>query len=202
MAAASLAVALGTVFPAWANGFGESSGWQFQSQQDRVNKGAVLDMIERKKAGFYDAMRPVYHQTYTTYIDKQFNCTVSASTSGNNGSNSASASTSSPAVSGSAATNSSADANTASSSLTQAGLTGIVSLRGVPAPAGALETGQSNTGRLDSSVIGSPTSATTGQVTAGGGLTDQVLNSRQSTSGNLSTAVNSSTACMGPLNGN
>ena len=53
----AVVLALCGVSPAVANGLGESLSWQFQTSQDRVNKGAVLDLIERKKGGYYDAIK-------------------------------------------------------------------------------------------------------------------------------------------------
>lgn len=183
--------------PAMANGLGENGAWQFQTQQDRAQKNAVVDLMERKKAGFYDAMRPNYN--YSTYIDRQYNCTVTAATSGNTGSNATTASTSSPTVTSSGSTNSSTAANSATNGQAQSGLSGIVVSGTGPTPAGAVDNTQSNTGALNSGVSGSPTSVTTGQVSTGG-TSEQVLNSQQNTSGTLTASVTGSTACVGPLN--
>ena len=49
-----------TAFGAVANNLGENSVWQFGSTQDKVNKATALDQVEKKKAGYYDAIRPVY----------------------------------------------------------------------------------------------------------------------------------------------
>ena len=195
----ALCACLATVGGAHANGFGENGAWQFQTQQDRVHKGTVLDMIERKKAGYYDAMRPNYN--YTTYIDHQVNCTVSANTTGNTGSNATTASTSSPTVTSSGATNSSTSANSATNGQAQSGLSGILVSDSGLIPSGAVENAQSNTGALNSSVSGSPTSSTTGPVSTGG-TSEQVLNSQQTSSGTLTASISGSTACVGPLNGN
>jgi hypothetical protein len=48
-------------------------------------------------------------------------------------------------------------------------------------------------------VSGSSNSASTGQVAANGGMTDQVLNSQQSNSGVLTSSISSSSACAGTL---
>ena len=61
-----------------ANNLGENTVWQFNTAQDKVNKTTTLDQIQKQKAGYYDGLRPVYN--YTTYIDRQFNCSVSAMT--------------------------------------------------------------------------------------------------------------------------
>lgn len=182
-----------------ANGFGESGAWQFQTQQDKVGKASIADMIEKKKAGYYDSFKSVYN--YNTYIDKQVNCSLTAATTGNTGTNATSASTSSPTVSNAGSTTSDLGANSATSGLSQAGLNGVlVPNAGSSSPTGSLSTGQSNTGNLNSSVSGSNTSAATGAVSANGGTTDQVLNSQQSNSGMLASTITASTACSGPLN--
>lgn len=196
-AAASLA--LGCVCAAWANGPGENSSWQFQTAQERVNKAAIADLVEKKSAGYYDAIKPVYN--YNTYIERQFNCSVSALTTGNTGSNGLSAATSSPTLTNSGTTSAETGANTASNGLSQAGLTGMLQANnGSNTPTGSFSNGQSNTGALNAGVSSSNTSATTGAVTASGGVTDQVLNAHQANSGMLTATISSSTACAGPLN--
>ncbi len=187
--------------PVLSNGVGENGSWQFQTSQDRVNKGAVVDLIERKKGGYYDSFKTTNYNTTNTYIDKQFNCAVSASSSGNAGTNSLAASTSSPSVTNSGSTSSATNANTASNGVSQAGLPGFMVASMNPASPydGSIGNTQSNTGALTSGVSGSTTSATTGAVSADGGATDQVLNSSQSNTGAQTASVAGSTACNGPL---
>ncbi|MES2937116.1 MAG: hypothetical protein V4864_05515 [Pseudomonadota bacterium] len=188
--------------PAWANGLGENGSWQFQTSQDKVNKGAVLDLIERKKGGYYDSFKTTINNN--TYIDKQYNCSLSANSQGNSGSNGMTASTSSPSTSNSGSTSSSTGANTASNGVSQFGLPGVlVALNGATTPGtGAVANTQSNSGSLSSGVSGSSTSATTGAISADGGRTDQALNSDQNNSGAQTASVSGSTACAGPLNAN
>lgn len=182
-----------------ANGPGENSPWQFQTSQERVNKAAITDMVEKKRAGYYDSFKTVYN--YNTYIERQVNCSVSALTNGNTGTNGMNAATSSPTVSNSGSTSSDTGANTASNGLSQAGLTGVLLASNESnTPTGTLSSGQSNTGALTSGVSASSTSAATGAVGANGGVSDQVLNSQQSNSGMLTASISSSTACAGPLN--
>lgn len=180
---------------ACANGFGENGAWQFQTQQDRVHKGAVLDMIERKKAGFYDSMKPVYN--YTTNIQRQYNCNMTASSSGNTGTNSTMASPSSPTVNSSGTTAANTSANSATNSSGQNG-TGSTSSTGTTGS--GLQNSQSNTGQLQSGVTDSTTSSATGDVSAGGGSSEQALNSQQTNSGTLTASITGSSACNGPLN--
>jgi hypothetical protein len=178
-----------------ANGYGESGSWGFQTNQDKVNKAYVLDMIEKKKNGYYNAIKSTYN--YNTYIDKQVNCTLSAVTTGTSGTNGLEASTSSPVLNNTGTTAASGAANSASNGLSQAGLTGIFNTNATPP--GSISSGQSSSGALNSSVSGSSNSASTGQVAANGGMTDQVLNSQQSNSGVLTSSISSSSACAGTL---
>lgn len=188
-------VALLSVPSAMANGYGESGSWGFQTNQDKVNKAYVLDMIEKKKNGYYNAIKSTYN--YNTYIDKQVNCTLSAVTTGTSGSSSTQASTSSPVLNNTGTTSSSGAANTASNGLSQSSLTGVFNTN--TSPPGSISSGQSSSGALNSSVSGSSNSASTGQVAANGGVTDQVLNSQQSNSGILTSSISASSACAGTL---
>lgn len=184
---------------ALANGPGENATWQFQTTQERVNKAAIADLVEKKQAGYYDSFKTVYN--YNTYIERQVNCSVSALTTGNTGSNGLTAATSSPTLNNSGSTSSEAAANAASNGLSQAGLSGVLTASNDSnTPTGSLSSGQSNSGALNSGVSASSTSASTGAVGANGGVTDQVLNSQQANSGMLTASISSSTACAGPLN--
>lgn len=178
-----------------ANGYGESGSWGFQTQQDKVNKAYVLDMIEKKKNGYYNAIKSTYN--YNTYIDKQVNCSLSSVTTGTSGSNGLQASTSSPVLNNTGTTAASGAANSASNGLSQAGLSGVFNTNATPP--GSISSGQTSSGALNSSVSGSSNSASTGQVAANGGVTDQVLNSQQSNSGVLTSSISSSSACAGTL---
>lgn len=187
--------------PAMANGLGENGSWQFETSQDRVNKGAVVDLIERKKGGYYDSFKTTNYNTTYNYVDKQFNCSLSASASGNQGQNSTSASTSSPTVNTTGSTNANTAANQATNGTAQNGFPGVLTAYAGPGyPYNAsLGNNQSNAGALNSSVSGSSTAANTGPISAGGGATDQMLNSNQSNNGSQAATVTGSTACNGPL---
>lgn len=160
--------------PALANGFQESSPWQFQSSADKVNQAVVQDMIRKKKSGFYAA--PVY----VTNIDRQYNCNVSASALGNSGTNTTLSH--SPSQTGSAS-----NANGNASDTT---VNGNGNLPSAPNVNG----NQSNSGHVGSSVNGD----TDLQV---GGNSSQALNSTQTNSGSQSASIGGSNACaFGPLN--
>lgn len=193
IAALTLFSLLGLPRDVQANNLGENGVWQFAASQDKVNKAATLDQIEKKKAGYYNAITPVYN--YTTYIARQVNCTVSALTTANTGSTSATAANSSPTVSNAGTTSSSTAANSASNSLPPGAASGALN-----AGASSLGNSQNNSGGLASGVSGSSTSASTGAINAGAGTSSQTLNSQQSNSGTLNTSVAGSTACSGPFN--
>ena len=181
-----------------ANGQGENGSWQFQTSQERVNKAVIADLVQKNRSGYYESFKSVYN--YNTYIERQVNCSVSALTTGNSGSNTTAASTSSPNLSNSGSTSSNTAANAASNGLSQAGLSGVIAATRSASPTGSISNGQSNNGALNSDVSGSNTSASTGPVAANGGTTDQMLNSQQTNSGLLASSISSSTACAGPLN--
>jgi hypothetical protein len=185
-------------FGARANNLGENFGWQFGTTQDRVNKTAVLDQIEKKKAGYYDAMSPVYNST--TYIQRQYNCSLSSSTVGNVGTNTTAATNSSPTVANSSATTSTSLANSDTTSAPGNGTNGASASGVASSLSNNLANTQTNGGSLTAGVTGSNTNSASGAVTAGSGTSDQVLNSQQSNAGNLSASVAGSSACSGVLN--
>ena len=189
------AVSVASMLPplAQANGYGESGSWGFQTQQDKVNKAYVLDMIEKKKNGYYNAIKSTYN--YNTYIDKQVNCSLSSVTTGTSGSSSLQATTSSPVLNNTGTTSASGAANSASNGLSQASLTGVFNTNATPP--GSISSGQSSSGALNSSISGASNSASTGQVAANGGMTEQVLNSQQTNSGVLTSSISASSACVG-----
>ena len=157
--------------PTLANNYGESLAWQFKTSTDRANQAALLDLIEKKRGGYYAA--PIY----TTNIARQVNCSITASATGN--SNGQSAVANSPTVTGATATATGNGSTTAVDS----GRSGTDA-----------DTGQSNSGAVGAGVNGS-----TGTTVRG--VAYQALNSSQSNSGNQSASVLGSTACaFGVLN--
>lgn len=150
---------------ALANGNAEAYGWQFQTSADKANQAIAQDMIQKRQNGYYAA--PVYN----TNIARQFNCNVSANSTGNEGTNSTVAN--SPSTSGAA---SSATGNGSSSDV---GGTG----------SNAADSSQSNSGTVGSGVNGSTSTSVHGSAT-------QALNSNQGNSGAQTASVGSSSACM------
>ena len=152
-----------------ANNVGENGAWQFQTSADKANQAAVQDMIQRKKAGSYGAA----NYTTNNYVGRQYNCDVTSTAQGNQGTNSTTAN--SPGTSGASA-NSTGNAN--------AGYGG----------AGRASTGQANSGSVGSAVVGSTTSNVQG-------WSSQALNSNQTNTGSQSASISGSTACAyGALN--
>lgn len=150
--------------PAHANNYGESYGWQFRTSADRANQAIVLDLMERKRGGSYQA------PNYTTTIERQYNCGVSATATGNDGTQSAVAN--SPSVSGPTAL---ATGNTAETVLNDRS-------------AGRSASWQTNSGTVSAGVTGSASASLSGSPT-------QALNSTQTNSGPQTANVSGSSAC-------
>jgi len=155
---------------AQANNVGENAAWQFQTSTDKVNQAAVQDMIRKQKSGYYAA--PVYNTT----VGRQYNCNVSASSTGNDGNNSTVANSPSNAGARSGATGN--DSNSAVGTL----------------GAAVVGTNQANAGTVGSAVVG-------GTSTQVQGAAWQALNSAQGNTGAQTAGVSGSAACaFGVLN--
>jgi hypothetical protein len=151
--------------PVLANNYGESLAWQFKTSADRANQAAVLDMIERSRGGYYAA--PIY----TTNIARQYNCSIAATSTGNNGAQTALAN--SPTVTGATSTATGNDSATT-----------VAEGHGGTAIDGA----QANSGPVSSGVTGAT-------VTNVHGTAWQALNSDQTNSGSQTATVQGSSAC-------
>ena len=158
----AIAVAPG---PVLANNYGESLAWQFKTSADRANQAAVLDMIEKRRGGYYAA--PIYN----TNIARQYNCSIAATATGNSGAQTALAN--SPTVTGA---NSTATGNNSTTTIDDGH------------GDAAVDGGQTNSGAVSSGVTG----ATVSNVH---GTASQALNSDQTNSGNQTATVQDSRAC-------
>jgi hypothetical protein len=153
---AAFGTAVAAAGPSSANNLGENSAWQFRTSADKANQAAILDLIARRRSGYYAA--PIY----TTNIAHQVNCSIGASAVGNSSGQSSVANA--PSVSGATST-STGNSNSASvdagggNSSTQgnsgqiiAGVTGgtETSVRGDAWQ--ALNSSQSNSGNQSASV--------------------------------------------------
>jgi hypothetical protein len=156
---------------ALANGLFENRPWQFQTSADRANKAIVLDLIERKKGGFFDAFGPAQNTFFN------MDCVITADATGTNSESEMTASTSSPHI----APGSDLVADSTGNEALNAG------------GSGPLNNTQTNTGNQSSSVFDN--TATVGDVDASGGTSDQVLNNDQVNLGDQHASVNDSTAC-------
>lgn len=162
--------------PALSNGFAESRAWQFQTSADRANKSAVLDMIEKKKGGYYDGF------DNNTYIGSQVNCYNNASTTGNIAENGQAG----PNTAASGAPNISAD-STGNSDTTTAQADGIGNGGQVGSGTTSQNGEQDNSGVINSSVDTSSIDNSFGDVTNRD--TNQALNNTQENSGTLTAGV-------------
>ena len=164
-----------------ANGFGESRPWQFETSSDKIAKANALDLIERKKGGFYDGFTTVVYTT--TNIGEQINCSVGSSTNANIADNSqaGAAPTADPStiVSSSAA---------GSSSVVTPNESGVDS-----GSADSVSNTQSNSGALVSGTSGTSVNSSLNGV--GIGDTAQDLQNNQTNSGQLTSSIADSVAC-------
>lgn len=156
---------VGVAAPAGANNLNENSAWQFRTSADKANQAAILDLIAKRRSGYYAA--PVY----TTNIARQVNCSVAASAVGN--SNGQSAAANSPTVTGASSTST----GNANNSSVEAGRGG-----------GSAASQQSNSGAVTSGVAGATNTSVRGAAS-------QALNSTQSDSGAQNASVQNSDAC-------
>jgi hypothetical protein len=151
--------------PVLANNYGESLAWQFKTSADRANQAAVLDMIEKRRGGYYAA--PIYN----TNIARQYNCSIAATATGNSGAQTAVAN--SPTVTGASST------ATGNDSMTTVG---------EGHGSAVIDGAQTNSGTVSSGVTGAT-------VTTVHGTASQALNSDQTNSGNQTATVQGSNAC-------
>lgn len=156
--------------PAFANGVGENTAWQFQSTAEMANMAYIEELRRKNQAGAYNA--PQY--TYNIATQNNFSCSNSASSSGNGGSNAATANT--PSATGATG---SALGNQTSSTGSAQGLTGDV----------VLNSGQDNAGPAVASVMGDSYSD------ASANWSSQVLNTLQDNSGIQDASINGSNGC-------
>lgn len=158
-----------------ANGLGEGRPWQFDTSADKSAKAAELDLMERKKGGYYDGFTNIYNST--TNIGTQINCSNDASATGNIAQNGQTGN----APSGVATNNTDSEA------------IGSDSQQDTSEGEGSSSNEQSNSGSVDSSVQNSPSNSTTGISGLAG--SDQDLTNNQDNSGTQIAGVDSSTAC-------
>lgn len=160
--------------PAGANGVGENYSWQFMTSADRANRAFIEDLRQRKKNGFFAP--PIYN----TVIERQFNCSINATATGNLGTNSTVAA--SPSTSG--------NISQATGNDSQNGF----DLFGFPSNLDS-SSNQSNSGRVLASTNGGV------ETNVSRNNSEQAINSNQNSSAPQTASVDASTACsFGVLN--
>lgn len=161
-----------------ANGLGEDRSWQFDTSADKANKAAVLDLIERKKGGYYDS----FDTTINNYIGTQINCSNTASATGNIADNSQVGNA--PELVNDGVVTADSTGNISDSTSTGDGLGDGGSVNGT----------QTNTGEVESSVWGSDVEGTN-VLNLEGSTQEQDLDNDQDNSGDQIATVSGSTAC-------
>ena len=172
--AACLLAALSAIFagPAFANNVGENGGWQFQSSAEKANRAFIEDMRQKKANGYYAS--PIY----TTNIDRQYNCSLSSVSTGNQGTSTSIGN--SPSSSGHA-TNATGNADSAGVGQSAAATSSISS-------------SQQTGGEIEAEASGNVSTGVDGN-------TYQTLNTDQQNTGAQASSVTGSNACQfGPLN--
>lgn len=160
--------------PSHANGLGENYSWQFATSADRANRAFIEDLRQRKKNGFFAP--PIYN----TVIERQFNCSINATATGNQGTNSTVAA--SPSTSG--------NISQATGNDSQNGF----DLFGFPSNFDS-SSSQTNTGRVLASTNGGV------ETSVSRNSSEQVINSDQNSTAPQTASVDASTACaFGVLN--
>lgn len=175
--ALSIAMLSATSSTAYANGLEESYAWKFRSDFDRSALAATLDMIERKKGGFYDGFDTIVNNVSATNIGTQINCGNTSNAIGNEADN---------GQSGNAPNVDAQISNTADAK-------GSESNGQTSGDGGSIGSTQTNSGSVTSGSGGNVSSLATGSV--GGGETNAVLNNDQNNSGSQSASVSDSIAC-------
>ena len=173
-----LSVAAFVPLVAVANGLGENRSWQFDTTADKANKAVVLDMIEKKRGGYYDGFDTTVYNT--TNIGSQVNCNNIADATGNIAENVQGGS--SAGISPDSALNADSTGNDNSSD------------SGSDGASGDIDTDQDNDGPISAEIDGSSSSSDVSDVRVGDSAQDLV--NGQDNSGNQYADVENSTACQ------
>ncbi|WP_439546474.1 hypothetical protein [Sandarakinorhabdus sp.] len=198
--------AISTIFggnTARANGVSENFSWQFMSSGDRVNRAFLEDLRRKNESGYYQPAR------ITNNIERQYNCSVSSSATGNVGSNSTS--NAGPTTNGAAASGKANESfvssskgasgvNSANVSSQNPGIGEAAYWDGTRwATSGYFSNGVNTAADImqNQSNQGDVTTAATGDVrsVSGNSTNYQALNSTQSNPGDQVANANGSTAC-------
>lgn len=163
-----------------ANGLLENRPWQFDTPHEKSAKAGVLDVIERKKGGYYDGFTTVFYDT--TNIGSQINCSTTATSNANIADNQQGGAS----VSSAPQNSSRSDAIGSTTAAQQDSL-------GSGTSSDVVNNDQNNSGAINSAVYGAPVESSLSNIDVGG--TVQELGNTQSNSGDLSATLDDSTAC-------
>lgn len=173
----------------FANGLQESRSWQFQTTYDKANKSAILDVIERKKGGYYDGFGTVQNVYNDTTIGTQVGCSNNSTSTGNIADNGqagpSTTDNSSPNISSDSVGNSDVRSVDAGGNAAGGGTVGT--------DAASTTSAQENSGSIASGIDGSNIDSGDGGVS--NGSTNQDLLNNQDNTGNQTAGVDASTAC-------
>lgn len=182
----------------FANNLGENSSWKFETSADRANKAAVLDVIEKKKAGMYKPASTTNNISYNNSINydiagSYIDCNLTAQAVGNQNTASQENPIASPSISVGASNSSTSTGNTGSSSIAN----GDSLDSATPSGTNQNLTTQSNDGASVASTASSNSFASSvdGLTTDGGSASSSLNTTQASTNSSTSTAVTSSSAC-------
>ena len=170
----------------------EGLPWQFESTADKANKAITLDVIERKKGGYYDSFHTTNYITNNTTIKRQYNCGVSATSTGSAADTAQQSTVSSPST-----RNTSGNYLDSTGNSSETGLLDNYSGRndGQGGRASSARTDQNNSGDVSSQAWRSPSNSRSGPIDASHGRSDQVLNVDQNNTGTQTANVSGSTGC-------
>jgi len=186
----------------------EGLPWQFQTSADKANKAVVLDMMERKKGGYYDSFKANYYTTNNTYIRRQYNCGQNATATGSASESGQESRVSSPSTRNQSGNYLDSTGNISdtgplenTSPRARVGDTGNVAPGGtgtgsaVGAGMVSADTTQDNSGAIVSRVRSSPSSARSAPINASQGRSWQNMDIDQTNTGTQVARVEGSTAC-------
>lgn len=163
-----------------ANGLYENRPWQFETPQEKSSKAGVLDLVERKKGGFYDGFNTVVYNT--TNIGSQINCNNTATTNANIADNGQ----------GGAAPTSAPQTSTSSSAVGSESSTDLAG-SGADSGSDSATNNQQNEGALNAETSGTSVGSSLNDFVIGS--TNQNIDNQQSNSGTLSSSLQDSVAC-------
>ncbi|MCP4330863.1 MAG: hypothetical protein GY791_20940 [Alphaproteobacteria bacterium] len=188
---APLVIGAAFTAPAMANGLFENPPWQFETPSEKIANVSIVDLIERKKGGFFDSFDINNTINNTTNIDgDQINCNVTSTATGNANSGATDATIASPV--GLRDNQIIADAAGSNSELSQVSGDGSDGDQ-------LVDLAQTNSGTQTATNSKSDIFSTIGTQNLNG-TADQVLNNDQNISDDveIESEIENSTACLNP----